>query len=677
MTPVLEIPADPFPNRLATASRPDRRIPAAPRVLLALFLLALAPRALMAVRVNAICYDGVLYLHLAERFEQGDLEGGLGTLGLNTYPAILGVMMRLGLDGETAGKWWGVLVASAVVLPLFGWVRRQFDDRVAAMACVVYAVHPKFIEWSPEIIRDPTFWFLLSLCVYLLWRAVEEIRLAWYLAAGVAIALAVHTRFEGWALFVPVVLWSAWRMVALPHDRGRLAFGVLTCVACIPLFLVAVNTTLLREHPHWEWGNFERVGYVVAWADKLVATETPAVINSIENQQPATPAQPNETPRPEFPASPGDQLAEQHKSDSNQEALPKAFPGQTTATELPATVNLAPVYDEDTVTRPPTATRADSQPPAIRTTLGGHLARIKAGRAATQMSTGEAIWKLLETLRRGLCTPFALLAGIGIWCWCRTWIRRDFQPLVLYAYLVIAGMWVHLWYAQASSSRYALSILLLASPFAGLGLLKGAMWLPPIWAAIGGRREDPSWRSLAVTAILFGLWGCSDALTSGFTARRNDAAIGHWMRHEFGPGQRYVLPPHLSIAGHYADGQVDLIPQSAGPPQLTALIASVSPKLLVLSERDAPVDQLEAIALSAVELGYQPLNSARLPHDCDVTGLTLLVPTATDRPVSGNNTQALSAEPPSDGLEEQVDGDESHAGAQVAGGAGSPHHLGR
>ena len=89
---------------------------------------------------------------------------------------------------------WSLLISSLVVLPLFGWVRRQFDDRVALVACLLYAVQPKLIAWSPEIMRDPTFWFLFTLSIYLLWRAVTEVRPGWFVAAGVAVALACLKR---------------------------------------------------------------------------------------------------------------------------------------------------------------------------------------------------------------------------------------------------------------------------------------------------------------------------------------------------------------------------------------------------------------------------------------------------------------------------------------------------
>jgi len=133
------------------------------------------------------------------------------------------------------------------VLPLFGWIRRQFDDRVALVACVLYALHPKLTTTSPLIIRDPTFWFLMNLTIYLAWRSVVEVRCRMFVAAGVALALAIHTRTEGWLLPVPLLLWSAFRLPAVKGRRIRLVVGVMLCLAMIPGYLGLMNALLVSS----------------------------------------------------------------------------------------------------------------------------------------------------------------------------------------------------------------------------------------------------------------------------------------------------------------------------------------------------------------------------------------------------------------------------------------------
>jgi len=248
-------PADDYPNHLA---RPEpERVPLPRRtwLLAALVLLCLLPRFAMAWRITAIAPDGVLYVRLAQALEDG--SGMSGEFRWNIYPAILAGLHRLGLDWETAGTSWGVVLSSLVVLPLYGWVRRQFDDRVALIAWLLYAVHPRFIMWSPEIMRDSTFWFLLMLSLYLLWRAAVEVRAWLFVAAGAAVTLAVSARFEGFFLLVPLTAWTFWRFLALKRARGRLALGAVLCVFTFPLLTAAATGVRHLEREGWAMPRWE------------------------------------------------------------------------------------------------------------------------------------------------------------------------------------------------------------------------------------------------------------------------------------------------------------------------------------------------------------------------------------------------------------------------------------
>ena len=62
-------------------------------------------------------------------------------------------------------------VYSLTILPLFGLVRRLYDDRVAAATCFLFAIRPELIESSIEPIRGPTFWFFFVVSLYFIWRA--------------------------------------------------------------------------------------------------------------------------------------------------------------------------------------------------------------------------------------------------------------------------------------------------------------------------------------------------------------------------------------------------------------------------------------------------------------------------------------------------------------------------
>ena len=214
-------------------------------------LACFVPRAWIAYSWDLVWTDSITYLRAVEAIEHGDLQRAFDEAGLNTYPVILVAFRRLGIDWASGGKWLSVLMATAAVLPLFGWIRRQFDDQVAIVACLAYAVHGKLMAVSVLAIRDATFWFLFTLTLYLLWRAVTEVRLGLFLATGLAWTLAAHTRTEGWLLTIPVGLWSIFRLPAIRGRRLRLVLGTALCMAMVPLSITLVNATWLRHAPRW------------------------------------------------------------------------------------------------------------------------------------------------------------------------------------------------------------------------------------------------------------------------------------------------------------------------------------------------------------------------------------------------------------------------------------------
>jgi len=230
--------------------RPSIRRDALPfrfRWVVLLTLAALAPRMWMAYQLPTICVDGVGYVDTAASLESGE-QGIIGSLyRLNTFPIILAGLHRLGFDWETAGKFWGVLCGTLVVPALFGWVRRQFNDPTAIVGCLLYAGHPELIEWSPETVRDPTFWLLFSWSIYFCYRAVDELRLPHFLMAGLLIPACALTRFEGAFLLILLCGWAAVRLASLQEGRIRLVFGVSISLLTAPALLTIANVVWLKH----------------------------------------------------------------------------------------------------------------------------------------------------------------------------------------------------------------------------------------------------------------------------------------------------------------------------------------------------------------------------------------------------------------------------------------------
>ena len=386
-------PAD-YPNHLASPHIERRSLPSAGWLLCLLVLLCLVPRAMMALRIPSVCPDGVQYIHRAQAVEAGDLRTAFQD-SLNIYPVILALVHRAGIDWELAAALWGVTISSLVVLPLWGWVRRQFDDRVALVACLLYVVQPKMIEWSPEIMRDQTFWFLFTLSIYWLWRAVTEVRYGYFLGTGAAITLASLARVEGLFLLIPLAFWTLWRCLALRTGRRKLLVGAVLCVLVFPLLVVAINLG-------WVYG---RSGWTSIYLSPLTRIR-----------------------------------------------------------------------------------------PWLEFVLGRDASD---GGDAPPLRLGRMIWVFIPTMTRGLAPVFALLMFGGIWGWRHVWRRRDHQTLFWTAVVIMCGIWIQLWFDRAICPRYALPIVLMASPFAALGLLGLTARLLRIarWLHCGARAPTPSWRA--------------------------------------------------------------------------------------------------------------------------------------------------------------------------------------
>jgi hypothetical protein len=228
----------------------------------------------MALRTSIICIDGPIYVASAQAIESGDFRSALFEGGVNLYSFILAALHHCGLSWETVGTWWGVLMGTLVLLPLWGWVRRQFDDRVALVACLLYIVHPKFIIESPEVTRDPTFWFLFMLSIYFMWRAVTEIRYGYFLAAGTTTTLAALTRIEGLLLLVPFALWILWRLLSLRTNRKSLLLGALICTPAFAILLGTMSFILLRHHIEWPPIRTTPFLRIQVWVQSILGMET-------------------------------------------------------------------------------------------------------------------------------------------------------------------------------------------------------------------------------------------------------------------------------------------------------------------------------------------------------------------------------------------------------------------
>ena len=527
---------DDFPNHLADPQPRRVSLPAKPWLLLVLCLLCLVPRTVTALRIPCVGADGVIYIRNATALEAGNLRGAMWEGGLNLYPAILTVLHRLGLDWEPAAKLWGVAISCLVLLPLWGWLRRQFDDRIALAACLLYILHPVAISESPEMMRDATFWFFFMLAIYWLWRAEEEVRYRYFIGAGMAIPLAALTRVEGLYLLVPLALWTFWRWLALRTGRRKLIAGAAICVMIFPLLLMLMNVAWLFSHSHW-------VGM------RLPLTRVSTWLASITGQ---------------------------------------AASGETGL--------------------------------AIHST----------------MTFGRMVWVFFPTMTRGLTPIFALLMFGGIWGWRRLWSRRDHQALFATAVVVMCGIWIQLWVDQNISPRYATPIVLMASPFAALGLfalaarlVRAAQWLQ--WRE-GGQMAVVSCSLAAIAAVNLAM-----AIPFGkqpFRTRQIEAEIGRLIHEQRrSPAMVVAQAGVATIVMHYSQGKDHLTFRCDQTDEaILGLVSGSHADIVVLKPwRQLTLERCESLVESMASQGMETLDLDRL----SIAKSDYFVMARSDRPRTG------------------------------------------
>lgn len=531
----------------------------------------------MAWQLDSYCNDGYYYIYVADALENGDTQPLLTYLNLNVYPTVLVWGHRLGLSWAAAGELWGVVAGTLLVLPLFGWIARVFNRRVALVSCLLYSVHPEFIELAPEPIRDTTFWLLLTLALYGGVRAAQEKKLRWFAWGGIAWALAIHTRSEGWLLALPLVGWVGAEFRS--PFRRRLLAGSLVACAMIPAFLVAANHTILPNSAEWSYGRLNH--FVVGW--QWVRTrcgwgEPEALV--VPCPQPQGHGEESSPPGTALRAS-----GESPQLATGQRIVPAAIAGQATnENESVATSGSTVESPGQTIALPPV--------PA-KTPLG-----LRAVKYFKRLCDAVEIFSL------------AYLA-IGLWCLRPRPQLRVLWPLYAFALAVCGAIWVLYSAHDMTNSRYFLTAFLVLIPFAGAGLDACVCRLSEQeWSLLGRRLAGPVMAGVFATGVWGVGWG--DALSSRHGHRIAEVEFATLLKTHLDHGRGIVVDHDAKRIGFHADNAVPrLIDVSCCGIYQT--LQADTPDALVLSYRriNGTMAELEAATL---RLGLQAADD-QLPEE--------------------------------------------------------------
>lgn len=215
----------------------------------------------------------------------------------------------------------------------------------------------------------------------------------------------------------------------------------------------------------------------------------------------------------------------------------------------------------------------------------------------------------------------------GAWGWFRVWRRVDYQPLFWTAVCVMAGIWVHMWYAQATSSRYWLSIVLLGCPFAALGLARVAKWIARGVQRIGPRMNYAA--ALLVVICGYSAYGWADALSSGDDhGRRGEAALGRWLAASCDADARLLMPATMPVCRYYTAAGERVITADCHSYEIADLLVTAEPDVAVSSRRKSRGEVCLAFIEAAARHGLTPVAPDELPPECDSDDLIVFVRTS-------------------------------------------------
>ena len=180
------------------------------------------------------------YAPMAEAFAGGAWAFAFHPRVPMFHSALCGVLIRLfGVGGFTAAKLVSAGCFAVAVFPLFGIMRRVFDETIAAGSLLIYVINPFLLRLSGSGLRENLKCLLLLMMVHAVFLIAERRRSPGrYLYLGAAAGILMITRSE-MILFCGLVLFGAmvyeayharfpWRSLA-----GTLLAAAFVCVPAV------------------------------------------------------------------------------------------------------------------------------------------------------------------------------------------------------------------------------------------------------------------------------------------------------------------------------------------------------------------------------------------------------------------------------------------------------------
>jgi len=219
-----------------------------------LFLVAFLLRLLVA-RYQVIVNDGTFYIKVAKNFLSDNVHKETAMEFFNLYPLLIAVTYKIVGNWETAGKLVSVIFGSLAVIPLYFLVRSMVNAKVGFMCCLLYAVHPQFVDFSTNVLREGTCWFFAFFALYSAWMSLHGKSRFYIVLSSMATALAIFTRLDGIIILFVIILWIIWQNAFRTKDLKKGVCLLLIFLFALPLFFTPVLLVAKEKVGRFEYGH--------------------------------------------------------------------------------------------------------------------------------------------------------------------------------------------------------------------------------------------------------------------------------------------------------------------------------------------------------------------------------------------------------------------------------------
>lgn len=223
-------------------------------VLSLLFLCAFGIRQYMALVSPVISPDGILYINNAKMIASGRLGEISSHSFFNLYIFLIVLFQKVFANWETAGRMVSVLSGSLTIIPLFLLIKRMMGLKVSIAASALFAINPRLVEYSADVLRESSFWFFSVTALWLAWVGITEKNKIYLVLSGLCIGLSIFSKIEGIAVLAVIVLWISWYFIQNSFNLRGLFINLLIIVITIPIVFLPPLYILKNKIGRWDFG---------------------------------------------------------------------------------------------------------------------------------------------------------------------------------------------------------------------------------------------------------------------------------------------------------------------------------------------------------------------------------------------------------------------------------------